>query len=214
MPKLLERLAVFWNRKVLKKRTPKFYRGQEKFRNRYPQYSIGIGSYGLPIVHDWNEGTILSVGAYTSIADEVHIFLGGHHRIDWISAYPFPAFIEEAKHVQGFGGSRGDVIIGNDVWLASGCTILSGVTVGDGAVVGARAVVSRDVPAYAIVAGNPARIVGWRFDEATRDRLLQSSWWKWPESEIRKISPLLCSDRLEDFFAYADRRGETIGAKR
>ena len=168
----------------------------------------------MPIVHDWNEGTILSVGAYTSIADEVHIFLGGHHRIDWISAYPFPAFIEEAKHVQGFGGSRGDVIIGNDVWLASGCTILSGVTVGDGAVVAARAVVSRDVPAYAIVAGNPARIVGWRFDEATRDRLLQSSWWKWPESEIRKISPLLCSDRLEDFFAYADRRGETIGAKR
>ena len=71
MPKLLERLAVFWNRKVLKKRTPKFYRGQEKFRNRYPQYSIGIGSYGLPIVQDWNEGTILSVGAYTSIADEV-----------------------------------------------------------------------------------------------------------------------------------------------
>lgn len=79
-----------WLRKRLgRKKTPKFYRGQEKFRNRYPDYEVGVGTYGLPKVHDWQEGTTLRVGAYTSIADDVHIFLGGHHRVDWISSYPF-----------------------------------------------------------------------------------------------------------------------------
>lgn len=206
MPSLLERLSAYWNRKLRKKRMPKFYRGQEKFRERYPHFNIGIGSYGLPVVHDWQEGSTLCVGAYTSIADEVHIFLGGHHRTDWISAYPFPAFIEEAEYIENFGGTRGDVVIGNDVWLASGCTILSGVTVGDGAVVAARTVVSRDVAPYAIIAGNPARIVGWRFDEATRQALQEIKWWFWPEAEIRQIVPLLCSSQLDAFFAYAESR--------
>lgn len=189
-----------------KQKIPKFYRGQHRFRARYPDFEIGLGSYGVPIVHDWREGSTLRIGAYTSVADDVHIFLGGHHRIDWISCYPFPAFVPEAKDIPGFGGSRGDVVIGSDVWLASGCTILSGVTVGDGAVVAARAVVSRDVPPYAIVAGNPARIVGWRFEEATRARLIQSAWWAWPEAEVRRVTPLLCSSRLEEFFGYVDKR--------
>jgi len=204
--KLLERLKAFWNRKILKKRTPKFYRGQEKFRERYPEFAVGIGTYGMPFVHDWHQGSTLRIGAYTSIADDVHIFLGGHHRTDWISAYPFPAFIEEAIDIQGFNGTRGDVVIGNDVWLASGCTILSGVSVGDGAVVAARAVVTRDVPPYAIVAGNPAKIINWRFDEANREAILASKWWTWPEAEIRQIAPLLCSDKLEEFIAYVAAR--------
>lgn len=206
MANLRERLTAFWNRKILRKRTAKFYRGQEKFRERYPEFTVGIGTYGMPTVHDWHEGSTLRIGAYTSIADDVHIFLGGHHRTDWISAYPFPAFIEEAKNIQGFGGSRGDVVIGNDVWLASGCTILSGVKVGDGAVVAARAVVTRDVAPYAIVAGNPARIINWRFDEASRQAILASQWWAWPEAEIRQIVPLLCSGRLDEFIAYAAAR--------
>jgi acetyltransferase-like isoleucine patch superfamily enzyme len=168
----------------------------------------------MPIVHDWSEGTNLIIGAYTSIADDVHIFLGGHHRTDWISCFPFPAFIEEAKQVTEFGGTRGHVTIGNDVWLASGCTILSGVVVGDGAVVAARAVVARNVPPYAIVAGNPAKIIGWRFDEKTREALSASAWWLWPEGEVRQISPLLCSDKLDEFFAYVQRRDGGAGAKR
>lgn len=192
----------FWRRP----KTPKFYRGQEKFRKRYPGYSIGLGSYGLPIVHDWQEGTTLSIGAFTSIADDVHIFLGGHHRTDWISSYPFPAFLEEARNIPDFGGTRGDVRIGNDVWLASGCTILSGVTVGDGAVVAARSIVTRDVAPYAIVAGNPARVIGWRFDEETRKALLAAAWWTWPEQEIRAIAPLLCSDRTAELLTYGERR--------
>lgn len=206
MSNLLERLTAFWNRKILKRRTPKFYRGQEKFRERYPDFTVGIGTYGMPTVHDWHEGSALRIGAYTSIADDVHIFLGGHHRTDWISVYPFPAFIEEAKAIQGFGGSRGDVTIGNDVWLASGCTILSGVKVGDGAVVAARAVVTRDVAPYAVVAGNPARVVNWRFDAQSRQAILASQWWTWSEAEIRQIVPLLCSDRIDEFIAYVATR--------
>lgn len=198
------------------RKIPKFYRGQHKFRSRYPGFRIGLGSYGLPIVHDWSEGTTFEVGAFTSIADDVHIFLGGHHRVDWVSSYPFHAFVDEAKMVKGYGGTRGDVIIGNDVWLASGCTILSGVTVGDGAVVAARAVVTRDVEPYSIVAGNPARVIGWRFEPPVRDALRAIRWWSWPEEEVRRISPLLCSEKVDDFLVYAQSRGEgaTDGAKR
>jgi acetyltransferase-like isoleucine patch superfamily enzyme len=199
---------------VLRQKVPKFYRGQEKFRTRYPDYQIGVGSYGMPVVHDWSEGSSLSIGAYTSIADDVHIFLGGHHRTDWISCYPFPVFVDEAKGISDYGGTRGSVMVGNDVWLASGCTVLSGVVIGDGAVVAARAVVSRDVEPYSIVAGNPARVVGWRFDEKTRDLFNAVAWWRWPEDEVRRISPLLCSNRLDEFFAYAQRRDAGIGAKR
>ncbi|WP_263769852.1 CatB-related O-acetyltransferase [Propionivibrio soli] len=200
-----------WLRKALgRERIPKFYRGRAKFLERYPNYEIGYGTYGLPFVHDWHEGTTLRIGSYTSIADDVHIFLGGHHRTDWVASFPFPAFLEEAAHIASYGGSHGDVNIGNDVWLASGCTILSGVTVGDGAVVAARAVVTKDVAPYSIVAGNPARHVRFRFEEETRAALLASAWWTWPESEVREIVALLCSTDVSAFLDYAYRRaGQT-----
>ncbi len=184
----------------------KFQRGVAKFLQKYPTYKIGKGSYGMPIVHDWHEGATLEIGSYTSIAEQVEIFLGGHHRSDWITTYPFPAMIEEAQHVPEYAVSRGDVVIGSDVWLCTNSIILSGVTVGHGAVVAAGAVVSRDVAPYSIVAGNPARHIRWRFDPEICAALLQSAWWEWPEQEVRDISPLLCSDRLEDFLDYARQR--------
>lgn len=205
MKKWVDRLCRFFRRQP---KLPRLHKGQHKFRARYPDYSIGIGTYGIPIVRDWHEGTTLSIGAYTSIAKDVYIFLGGHHRTDWISCFPFPAFVEEAAHIQDYGGSRGDVIIGNDVWLAHGCTILSGVTVGDGAVVAARSVVTRSVEPYQIVAGNPAKPIGWRFDEKTRLALLASRWWSWPEEEVRAISVLLCSDHIDKFLSYVHDRAE------
>lgn len=86
------------------------------------------------------------------------------------------------------------------------CTILSGVTIGHGAVVAACAVVTRDVEPYAIVAGNPARVVRWRFDEDTRRALLATAWWTWSESEVREIVDLLCSDDVKPLIDYARRR--------
>lgn len=197
---------AWWKRRFGKKPVPKLYRGQVRFAERYPHFEIGVGTYGIPEVHDWPQGAMLRIGAYTSIADDVHIFLGGNHRMDWVSTYPFPAYVEEARHIPDFGTTKGDVVIGNDVWLGSGCVILSGVTVGDGAVVAARAVVTRDVEPYSVVAGNPARHLRWRFDEASRTALRAAAWWSWPEEEIRRVVHLLCSGDVEAFLDYACRR--------
>ncbi len=191
------------------KRLPRFERGTALFRLEYPQYPVGVGTYGVPIVHDWGEGATLSVGAYCSIADRVDIFLGGHHRTDWATTFPFPALIPEAAGIAQYNGTHGDVVIGSDVWLCSGCTILSGVTIGHGAVIAAEAVVSRDVEPYAIVAGNPARMVRWRFSEEVREALLASQWWTWPIEEVRSLSALLCSDDLTSFLDYARQRANS-----
>ena len=185
---------------------PRFLRPQARFRERYPRYEIGLGSYGMPKVHDWQEGSTLRIGNYCSIADNVQIFLGGHHRTDWVSTYPFPAYLPEASHIKGYGGTRGDVEIGSDVWLCANCVILSGVNIGHGAVVANGAVVSRDVEPYAVVAGNPAEIVRWRFAENTRSALLEIAWWNWPEEEIRAAVSLLCSEDITAFLAYARSR--------
>ena len=200
------RLSLWWRRVRGRERPPKLYKGQIEFLQRYPDYQIGLGTYGLPVVHAWRSGATLCIGAYTSIADDVHIFLGGQHRTDWVTSYPFPAVLEEARAIGHYETTRGDVNIGNDVWLASGCTILSGVTIGDGAVIAARSVVTRDVEPYAVMAGNPARFVRWRFEEDVRQALLQSAWWSWPEEEVRAVVPLLCSDNVAAFLAYVRER--------
>ena len=101
-----------------------------------------------------------------------------------------------------YGGSKGDVIIGSDVWLCANCIILSGVTIGHGSVIANGAVISRDVDPYAIMAGNPAKAVKWRFDEPTRVALLESKWWDWPENEVEKILPMLCNEDVTEFIDH------------
>lgn len=203
MNSLLNRL-----RHLLRKppKPPKLHRAQEKFRERYPQYQIGVGTYGMPEVHDWKEGATLRIGSYSSIAGNVQIYLGGHHRIDWVSSFPFPAFVEEAAQIPDYGGTRGDVVIGSDVWLCSNSIILSGVSIGHGAVVANGSVVSRDVAPYSVVAGNPARHVRWRFPEEQCQALLASDWWNWPESEVRAAAHLLCSPDIAAFLDYVRTR--------
>ena len=88
--------------------------------------------------------------------------------------------------------------IGNDVWVGFGATILSGVTIGDGAVIGARALVAKDVPPYAIVGGVPAKVIKYRFDDATIGRLLKLKWWNCKEKKIRKHVDKLCSNNVEE----------------
>ena len=92
-------------------------------------------------------------------------------------------------------------MIGADVWIGSGAVILSGVTIGPGAVIGARAVVARDAAPYAVVAGNPARQVRKRFDEAAVAALLETEWWTLPDGKILPLVPLLQSPRIEELIA-------------
>jgi acetyltransferase-like isoleucine patch superfamily enzyme len=188
------------------KALPAFDRGKALFELHYPKYECGVGTYGLPLVRDWGEGSTLKVGAYCSIAEEVKILLGGHHRTDWLTTFPFPAFLPEAKHISDYNGTHGDVVIGSDVWLCSGCTILSGVSIGHGAVIAAGALVTKDVEPYAVVGGNPAKFIRWRFSELDRQFLLGTQWWTWSTSEVFQVSAFLCSSDIDAFREYVRTR--------
>lgn len=165
-------------------------------------HDIGDFTFGHPRVRFPETGAKLVIGRYGSIADGVEIFLGGNHRLDFVTTYPFGALTELWPEAAGIGGhhvSNGDVTIGHDVWLGSGCVILSGVTIGHGAAVAARAVVTKDVPPYAVVGGNPAKLIRMRFEERIVERLLASRWWDLPRQRIAALVPLLQGADVEAF---------------
>jgi acetyltransferase-like isoleucine patch superfamily enzyme len=169
--------------------------------------TLGAHSYERPAT-PWFEGdpdTRVTIGRYTSVADEVEFLTGGVHPTDRVSLYPFRARWDlPGKFADGHPASRGDIVVGSDVWIARGATVLSGVTIGDGAVVGARAVVTRDVRPYAIVTGNPAREVGRRFPDSICERLLAVAWWDWPEERVRAQVDALSGTDVEAFLAAVE----------
>lgn len=173
--------------------------------SRLPQFKIGDGSYGDLSVVAFDECTTLEVGSYCSFARGVCVLLGGNHRVDWVTTFPFSAVDPRFSGYSGHPSSRGNVSIGNDVWVGRDVLILSGVTIGDGAVIGARAVVTRDVAPYTIVAGNPARDVRLRFPQPIVERLLALSWWNWSEDRIAGAMRHLLSDDVEGFLDAAER---------
>lgn len=163
------------------------------------RYAIGDYTYGKPRVIARGEGRSLTIGKYCSISTQVLIFLGSEHRTDWVSTYPFPALWREASSIKGHPTSKGDVKIGNDVYIGYHVIILSGVTIGDGAVIGAGSVVTKDVPPYAIVAGNPATVIRYRFDEKTIKKFLEIRWWDWPDEKVKENIHLICDDAVDAF---------------
>jgi len=173
---------------------------KDKINN--PTWKIGKFTYGNPIVLDWGEGSTLQIGKFCSIAESVKIFLGGNHRTDWISTYPFNKiedFQNIAGHITGHPVSKGDVIIGNDVWIGYGALILSGVKIGNGAIIGAYSLVTKDVKPYEIVAGNPAKHIRFRFEKDTIDMLNSSEWWNRDDVQIESLVELLCSNKFQEF---------------
>ncbi len=168
-------------------------------------YKIGDYTYGRPKVLHWGEDVILEIGKFCSIADDVTFFLGGNHRVDWVSTYPFNVlhqYFSNGKNISGHPASKGNIIIGNDVWIGNGASIMSGVKIGDGAVIGARSVVAKDVKPYEIVVGNPAKSIKMRFDDDTIKRLLELKWWDFSIDEINQIVPLLMTDPISFFKNY------------
>lgn len=148
--------------------------------------SIGRHSYGIAtrnLVRP-TEAAPITIGAFCSIGPDVLIFGQADHRTDLPSSFPFRALLFRPEAQNTDAVTRGGVTIGNDVWIGARAIILSGVTIGDGAVIGAGAVVPRDVPPYAVVAGNPARLIRYRFDETTIAALLALRWWDWPDARI------------------------------
>lgn len=137
----------------------------------------------------------LVVGKFCAIAAETRFIMTGDHKLDAISTYPFPIFghgWESAFNVFDLP-VKGDVIIGNDVWFGYDSLVMNGVTIGHGAIVAARAMVVKDVPPYAIVAGNPTKIVKMRFDDKTIERLLQIAWWDWNIEKINLHLNIICN---------------------
>ena len=175
-------------------------------------FEIGEFTYGKPVIRWWGENVKLKIGRYCSIADNVKIFLGGNHRHNWVTTYPFPSRPmnqdwPNANHrsLPTLPATKGDVVIGNDVWLGDDSTIMSGVTIGDGAVVAARAVVTKDVPPYAIVGGNPARTIRKRFSDESIAMLLELKWWDWHVDKINEYIPHLCSEELMELWTRVKR---------
>ena len=173
------------------------------------QFEIGDYTYGLPTVFPGNNAK-LRIGKFCSIAEEVVIDLGWSHRTDLATTYPFWAFPDYWPNVRSLNAAncwfypRGDVVIGNEVWIGRQALIMSAVTIGDGAVIGARAVVTKDVQPYSIVPGNPARFIRKRFDEKTIERLLNIRWWDWPAEKINRTLHLICTPDLEGLFSMGD----------
>ena len=117
-----------------------------------------------------------------------------------LSTYPFPIFFEEwgldVKDITSAWDNKGDIVIGNDVWIGYEAVIMAGVTIGDGAIIGARAVVTKDVPPYTIVGGVPAKQIRKRFSDETISELLNLKWWDWPIEKISRNIELIKSGNL------------------
>ncbi|MCI6837519.1 MAG: CatB-related O-acetyltransferase [Eubacteriales bacterium] len=177
--------------------------------------NIEVGAYTIynDFVHDPRDfeknnvlyhypvnGDRLKIGKFCSVAcGAKFLFTSGNHSLRSLSTYTFPIFYEQwgldSKNIRDAWDNKGDIVIGNDVWIGYEAVILSGVTVGDGAVIGTRAVVTKDVPPYTIVGGVPARPIRRRFDPQTIARLEELRWWDWEEERIARNLSAIQSGR-------------------
>ncbi len=175
------------------------YKKDEYIFGRNKKYisSWGEGTYGIPDIRCFDQTSKLSVGKFCSIAPEVSILLGANHSLGLITTYP-RSLINKNKTVSD-SNDRGDVNIGNDVWVGYRATILGSVNIGDGAIVAAGAMVVNDVPPYSIVGGIPAKIIKYRFEAEIIERLLLLKWWNWDKEKILGAENYLYSKDIESF---------------
>ena len=143
----------------------------------------------------------LIIGKFCMIASDVTFIMnGGNHLTDAVTTYPFAIFGEDWKGAMDGKQypNKGDLVIGNDVWIGYNATLMAGVTIGDGAIIATNATVTRDVAPYTIVGGNPAKEIRKRFADAEIDRLLELRWWDWPPERITQQLHLLTGRSVQE----------------
>lgn len=155
------------------------------------------------------------IGNYCSISPGLRFSFFGKHNYNWITTYPFYDFYQKWKFDVPPLWNKGSpnvskiqpvpIIIENDVWIAKNVTIKENVRVSNGAVVAMGSLVTKDVPPYAIVGGNPARLIKFRFNEKQIEDLLKIAWWNWNDEEVAKMLPLLLSEDIDTFIDLAKK---------
>lgn len=175
-----------------------YYQGGKRFEDFNVRYLYGTPEDMAISPLPWTPDR-LRIGCYCSIASGVVFLMGGNHthRRDYITVYPFKGTSKRTYQ------SKGDTLIGNDVWIGMESLIMPGVTIGDGAIVAARSVVTKDVPPYTIVGGSPAKPIRRRFSQSEIEILERIRWWEWSKDEIEGAEDLLLSSDfkgLEDYF--------------
>jgi len=178
----------------------------------HPNISVGVFSYYSGYHHKHSFETCvryldkkrkdidkLSIGKYCSIGSGAIFMMAGNqgHRMDWVSTFPFYYQANIFKSSKNAYEKTGDTIIENDVWIGSEAMIMAGVTIGSGAVVAARSVVTKDIPPYAVVGGNPAQVIKYRFEKDKVAQLLKLAWWDWDEEAVKEAMALICSDDIQ-----------------
>jgi virginiamycin A acetyltransferase len=144
-------------------------------------------------------GDRLIIGRFCSIAAETRFIMnGGNHATSWFTTFPFPVFGNGWEIAAPDAWPyRGDTVVGNDVWIGYGATVMPGVKIGNGAIIATGSVVTKDVEAFAVVGGNPAKVIRYRFDEATRTELDAIAWWDWTAEKITRNVRAICSGDLD-----------------
>ena len=148
----------------------------------------------------------LIIGKFCSIAcGTKFLFNCANHTLKSLSTYTFPLFYEEweleKSNITTAWDNKGDIVIGNDVWIGYEAVIMAGVHIGDGAIIAARAVVTKDVPPYTIVGGTPGKEIRKRFDAEVIQQLLMLKWWDWSTDEIRQCLPYIAEGKLNELLA-------------
>lgn len=183
-------------------------------RERLPDYiKVGRHTYGVTrnSFHGLSPQVPVEIGNFCSIATDARIVCLAGHPTDLASTFPFRTRMLHPERGNQDAVSRGPVRIGHDVWIGAGALILDGLTIGTGAVVAANAVVTRDVEPYAIVGGNPAKLLRPRFEPGIIEALLEIGWWEWPDETIRRFEPYFYGD-VEDFIAEARKEAAAGGS--